>query len=80
MIIGLGIIISTGYVLYINSQKKKPKYSRTLNDPNEKISLVLSEKEIINHDTRKFRFKLPSENHVLGIENFVYFNLAYRRT
>lgn len=70
MIIGLGIILSTGYVLYISSQKKKPKHRRTLNDPNEKVPLALIDKEIINHDTRKFRFQLPSENHVLGNDWF----------
>lgn len=70
MIIGLGIIISTGYVFYITTQKKKSKYQRTLKDPNEKIPLPLIEKEIINHDTRKFRFKLPSENHVMGISHY----------
>lgn len=68
MIIGLGILFSTGYVLYINSQKKKhPKTERTLKDPNEKVPLPLVEREEISHDTRKYRFKLPSSNHVLGL-------------
>lgn len=67
MIIGLGILISTGYIIYVTSQKKKQnKYLRTLKDPDTKVPLPLMEKQIINHDTRKYRFQLPTENHVLG--------------
>jgi len=40
---------------------------RTLLDPNEKYYLPLIEKEEISHDTRRFRFGLPSPNHVLGL-------------
>lgn len=56
---------------------KKPKTSdkksnnknvqKTLTDPNEKYQLPLIEKEEISHDTRKFRFGLPTENHILGL-------------
>jgi len=40
---------------------------RTLLDPNEKYLLPLIEKEEISHDTRRFRFGLPSNKHVLGL-------------
>ncbi|KAG5676454.1 hypothetical protein PVAND_006288 [Polypedilum vanderplanki] len=40
---------------------------KTLVEPNEKYFLPLVEKEEINHDTRKFRFALPSPDHVLGL-------------
>lgn len=40
---------------------------RTLLDPNEKYFLPLIEKEEISHDTRRFRFGLPTPNHVLGL-------------
>lgn len=40
---------------------------RTLIDPNEKYLLPLVEKEEISHDTRRFRFGLPSNGHVLGL-------------
>ncbi|MBN3322002.1 NB5R3 reductase, partial [Atractosteus spatula] len=46
-------------------RKKKPAI--TLEDPNVKYPLRLIDKEIISHDTRKFRFVLPSESHVLGL-------------
>lgn len=40
---------------------------RTLIDANDKYQLPLIEKEIINHDTRRFRFGLPSQQHILGL-------------
>lgn len=46
---------------------KQSKYKSTLIDPNEKYMLPLLEREEISHDTRRFRFQLPSENHVLGL-------------
>lgn len=37
-----------------------------LEDPQVKYAIPLIEKTIINHDTRNFRFGLPSKDHVLG--------------
>uniref|UniRef100_A0A0R3RZA4 NADH-cytochrome b5 reductase n=1 Tax=Elaeophora elaphi TaxID=1147741 RepID=A0A0R3RZA4_9BILA len=39
----------------------------TLADPEVTYPLALIEKEIINHDTRRFRFKLPTNEHILGL-------------
>ncbi|VDD93754.1 unnamed protein product [Enterobius vermicularis] len=39
----------------------------TLVDPEKKYSLPLIAKEVISRDTVKFRFGLPSEEHVLGL-------------
>lgn len=36
-------------------------------DPNEKYLLPLIEKEEISHDTRRYRFGLPSKQHILGL-------------
>ncbi|XP_066529153.1 NADH-cytochrome b5 reductase 1 [Hoplias malabaricus] len=52
-----------GY-LYLN-KKKKPLV--TLADPTEKYKLRLIDKEVISHDTRKFRFALPTPEHILGL-------------
>lgn len=49
------------------SESKKSSQLRTLVDPQEKYMLPLVEKEEISHDTRRFRFGLPSEKHVLGL-------------
>uniref|UniRef100_UPI00398F4B27 NADH-cytochrome b5 reductase 3-like isoform X2 n=1 Tax=Pristiophorus japonicus TaxID=55135 RepID=UPI00398F4B27 len=38
-----------------------------LEDPNTKYPLRLIDKEIVSRDTRKFRFALPSTEHVLGL-------------
>lgn len=39
----------------------------TLVDEETKYALPLVEKIEVSHDTRRFRFKLPSEDHVLGL-------------
>lgn len=36
-------------------------------DPEKKIPFKLISKQIITHDTRKFRFALQSDKHVLGL-------------
>jgi cytochrome-b5 reductase len=50
-----------------NESTKSPAVLKTLVDPNEKYMLPLIEKEEISHDTRKYRFGLPSNEHVLGL-------------
>uniref|UniRef100_A0A8C9TTW4 NADH-cytochrome b5 reductase n=1 Tax=Scleropages formosus TaxID=113540 RepID=A0A8C9TTW4_SCLFO len=52
-------------ILSIFSSKKR--LAITLEDPNVKYPLRLVDKEIVSHDTRKFRFALPSPDHVLGL-------------
>ncbi|XP_058046799.1 NADH-cytochrome b5 reductase 3 isoform X2 [Ahaetulla prasina] len=39
----------------------------TLENPDVKYALRLIDKEQVSHDTRKFRFALPSPRHVLGL-------------
>ncbi|NXW21504.1 NB5R2 reductase, partial [Circaetus pectoralis] len=39
----------------------------TLRDPLAKYSLRLVDREEISHDTKKFRFGLPSPDHILGL-------------
>ncbi|KAL1110476.1 hypothetical protein AAG570_008004 [Ranatra chinensis] len=66
VLVGIGVVVCTAFVAtYI--YKKKKSHKRTLVDPTEKVSLKLVKKENISHDTRKFRFALPSENHILGL-------------
>uniref|UniRef100_A0A8D2ZUJ6 NADH-cytochrome b5 reductase 3 n=1 Tax=Scophthalmus maximus TaxID=52904 RepID=A0A8D2ZUJ6_SCOMX len=45
--------------------KKRPAI--TLQDPSIKYALRLLDKQIVSHDTRKFRFALPSPEHILGL-------------
>ncbi|VDN86520.1 unnamed protein product [Brugia pahangi] len=39
----------------------------TLVDSEATYPLALMQKEIVNHDTRRFRFKLPTNEHILGL-------------
>jgi cytochrome-b5 reductase len=46
---------------------KQKNVSITLQDPDTKYALTLAHKEDVSHDTRLFRFQLPSLKHVLGL-------------
>uniref|UniRef100_A0A224XST2 NADH-cytochrome b5 reductase n=1 Tax=Panstrongylus lignarius TaxID=156445 RepID=A0A224XST2_9HEMI len=66
VVVGIGVVVSTAIIItYVYAKKKF--YKRTLQDPAAKVSLRLMHKEVINHDTRRFRFELPSKNHILGL-------------
>ncbi|XP_020665707.3 NADH-cytochrome b5 reductase 3 [Pogona vitticeps] len=45
----------------------KPQPAITLENPDVKYALRLIDKEIISHDTRRFRFALPTPEHILGL-------------
>jgi len=66
MVVGVGVVaasaIAAKYLLDSKNRKKK-----TLEDPNTKYALKLTEKKILSHDTRLFRFALPSDQHCLGL-------------
>ncbi|XP_026326367.1 NADH-cytochrome b5 reductase 2-like isoform X2 [Hyposmocoma kahamanoa] len=68
IIIGLGsaVILSTVIAKCLWGKKKNKKLV-ALVDPNTKYPLPLIEREEISHDTRRFRFGLPSDKHVLGL-------------
>ncbi|KAG7187971.1 hypothetical protein KM043_013927 [Ampulex compressa] len=66
----VGAIVLVGLAIKLcktwsSSKKRKPLV--LLQDPVVKYSLPLVKKEEISHDTRKFRFGLPSDEHVLGL-------------
>ncbi|XP_012246957.1 NADH-cytochrome b5 reductase 3 isoform X3 [Bombus vosnesenskii] len=56
-------------VKFYNSWRsdKKKKSPILLVEPVVKYSLPLIKKDILSHDTRKFRFALPTSDHVLGL-------------
>ncbi|CAN9498643.1 unnamed protein product [Ophioblennius macclurei] len=54
-------------VLLLCLREKKEKKKVTLLDANAKYPLPLIHKQEISHDTKKFRFGLPSGTHVLGL-------------
>ncbi|XP_075898736.1 NADH-cytochrome b5 reductase 2 [Nelusetta ayraudi] len=69
MLVAATVVVAT--VLYVLMQvsggEKKKKLPVTLQDPTVKYPLRLVEKKEISHDTKKFRFGLPSEAHILGL-------------
>ncbi|XP_018899632.1 NADH-cytochrome b5 reductase 3 isoform X2 [Bemisia tabaci] len=76
VLVGLGVIVTVGFAISvilseISKEKrkaaKKAANPKTLTDPNVKVPLKLVEKHEISHDTRRFRFGLPSPKHVLGL-------------
>ena len=63
--VGVGVVAITAILAKILLNRKQKKI--TLEDPNVKYALKLVEKINVSHDTRKFVFSLPSENHILGL-------------
>lgn len=66
--IGTIVVIGVAFRIYKSwNEKKKKSAPILLVDSVVKYSLPLIQKDIISHDTRKFRFGLPTPNHVLGL-------------
>lgn len=62
------VVVTVLYFLLGGSAgEKKKKLPVTLRDPTVKYSLQLIDKQEISHDTKKFRFGLPSAAHILGL-------------
>ncbi|XP_040570936.1 NADH-cytochrome b5 reductase 3 isoform X1 [Lepeophtheirus salmonis] len=68
LFVGVGIFLASVVIARYYFIKKRSKKT-TLLDPNVKYPLQLVEKVNISHDTRLFRFALPSEHHILGLPN-----------
>lgn len=66
--LSIGIVITSivVYKFYFSSSKGKSK-KILLKDPQAKYKLPLIEREIISHDTRRFRYALPEQDMVLGL-------------
>lgn len=67
--VGLAAVVVTAVLAkyLLSSKSKKKRNPVTLVDPNSKYPLKLIDKKILSHDTRRFRFELPSPDHVLGL-------------
>lgn len=67
ILVGVGVIAVSAIIakLVLDSKKKVKKVA--LVNPNEKYPLKLVEKVVLSHDTRMFRFELPSPDHCLGL-------------
>lgn len=72
MLVGIGaLVVLGGFIIFklLDSKKKGIKSSKkvALVDSNVKYPFELVFKEEITHDTRRFRFALPSAEHALGL-------------
>uniref|UniRef100_A0A8D9FIC2 NADH-cytochrome b5 reductase n=2 Tax=Cacopsylla melanoneura TaxID=428564 RepID=A0A8D9FIC2_9HEMI len=76
ILVGVGVVVVIGFIISAIQESKSKKKEKspagskqlkTLVDPELKVPLKLKEKIEINHDTRCFRFALPSDEHVLGL-------------
>ncbi|XP_045459732.1 NADH-cytochrome b5 reductase 3-like [Melitaea cinxia] len=67
--VGAVVVLTSAFAHFVLGSKPKPAKNKklvTLVDPNTKYPLPLIEREELNHDTRRFRFGLPTPEHVLG--------------
>ncbi|XP_064634915.1 NADH-cytochrome b5 reductase 3-like isoform X2 [Lineus longissimus] len=65
LVLGAGVAI--GIALWLKSKFTKKSPLKALIDSTVKYPLRLVDKEEISHDTRRFRFALPSPKHILGL-------------
>lgn len=62
---GIGAAVAAALLYrYLNRRYRPPVL---LEDPETKYTVKMVEREEISHDTRRFRFALPSAEHVLGL-------------
>ncbi|XP_052550332.1 NADH-cytochrome b5 reductase 2 [Tympanuchus pallidicinctus] len=66
-VVALVAVAATALLLLLRGAGRGPGRPVTLRDPQAKYPLPLVGKEEISHDTKKFRFGLPSPDHVLGL-------------
>ncbi|XP_076969988.1 NADH-cytochrome b5 reductase 2 isoform X2 [Tamandua tetradactyla] len=67
LLLAITVIGLTVLLMALKNLNSKRRTLTTLQDPETKYPLPLIEKEQINHNTRRFRFGLPSQDHVLGL-------------
>ncbi|XP_020836367.1 NADH-cytochrome b5 reductase 1-like, partial [Phascolarctos cinereus] len=65
--VGVGLLSLLGVAVGSYVLRKYRRTPVTLQDPNVKYFLRLLDKTTVGHNTKKFRFALPSANHILGL-------------
>ncbi|XP_052797613.1 NADH-cytochrome b5 reductase 3-like isoform X2 [Mya arenaria] len=68
VVVGTAVVAVTAVLakVFLFGDKKK-KAPVALQDPTIKYPLKLIDREEVSHDTRRFRFALPSMDHILGL-------------
>jgi len=67
VLVGVGVVAASALIAKLVLDHRKKAKKVTLVNPNEKYALKLVEKVVLSHDTRLFRFELPSPEHCLGL-------------
>uniref|UniRef100_A0A674P825 NADH-cytochrome b5 reductase n=1 Tax=Takifugu rubripes TaxID=31033 RepID=A0A674P825_TAKRU len=67
VLVALSVLVLTVLWFLMRGSAAGRRPPVTLQDPTVKYPLCLIDKQEISHDTKKFRFALPSENHILGL-------------
>ncbi|XP_012509849.1 PREDICTED: NADH-cytochrome b5 reductase 2 isoform X1 [Propithecus coquereli] len=78
LLLAITVIGVTVLLMALKSRNWRRRDLITLQDPEAKYPLPLIEKEQISHNTRRFRFGLPSPDHVLGLPVGNYVHLLAR--
>ncbi|XP_047372099.1 NADH-cytochrome b5 reductase 2 isoform X1 [Sciurus carolinensis] len=78
LLLALAVIGVTVLLFALKNMNSRRRDLITLQDPDAKYPLPLIEKEQINHNTRRFRFGLPSPEHILGLPVGNYVHLLAR--
>ncbi|OWZ15853.1 NADH-cytochrome b5 reductase [Phytophthora megakarya] len=83
VLLGVALVAGTTILLLLSSLKPRESTPVTLKAPANvgdtppTVHLPLVEKETLSHDTRRFRFALPSSQHVLGLPVGQHISLRY---
>ncbi|KAG6586788.1 NADH-cytochrome b5 reductase [Phytophthora cinnamomi] len=83
VLLGVALVAGTTIFLLLSSLKPRDATPVTLQAPATPgdapptVRLPLVEKEALSHDTRRFRFALPSPQHVLGLPVGQHISLRY---
>ncbi|XP_041853105.1 NADH-cytochrome b5 reductase 2 [Melanotaenia boesemani] len=67
LVLAVSVVVVTALYFLRGSAGGRKKGPVTLQDPTMKYPLPLISKQEISHDTKKFRFGLPSASHILGL-------------
>jgi cytochrome-b5 reductase len=77
-ILAISAGLAYGLIMWMEGTTSKTlKPPKNPGDAPPTVHLPLVEKEVLSHDTRRFRFGLPSERHVLGLPVGQHISLRY---
>ncbi|TDH69057.1 hypothetical protein CCR75_004917 [Bremia lactucae] len=83
VLLGIALVAGTTIFMFLKRMKPRELVHVTLQAPSTPgdspptVHLALVEKQTLSHDTRQFRFALPSEQHVLGLPVGQHISLRY---